>query len=128
MASKDRNNLKSKNLFDSFKHAFEGLVYGFISTKNLWIDLFVAIIVIIFGFAFDIELIEWTLLFICFGFVMALELINTAIEEAVNLAMPNIHPVAKVSKDVAAGAVLFAALVSVIVGVLIFLPKIIGLF
>ena len=59
---------------------------------------------------------------------MSLELVNTAIEEVVNLASPSINPVAKISKDVAAGAVLLSALFSVVVGIIIFLPKFISLF
>ena len=127
MASKGSKKYKSKNLFDSFHHAFDGLVYGFKTTKNLRVDLFVTLIVIICGFIFKVSLIEWAFLTICFGLVMSLELINTAIEEAVNLAMPNLHPIAKISKDVAAGAVLLAALLSAVVGFLIFIPKFIDL-
>ena len=127
MALKGNKKYKSKNLFDSFHHAFDGLVYGFRTTKNLRVDLFVTVIVIICGFVFKVSLIEWALLTVCFGLVMALELMNTAIEEAVNLAMPNLHPVAKISKDVAAGAVMFAAILSTVVGFLIFIPKLIDL-
>lgn len=121
-------NFKSKNIFDSFNHAFQGMVYGFKTTKNLWVDLIAAIITVIMGFVFKITTTEWLSIIICIGLVMALELANTAIEEAVNLAMPKIHPVAKISKDVAAGAVLFSALISVAVGCVIFIPKIIELF
>lgn len=128
MASKDRKKYKSKNLIESFKYAGEGLIFGFKNTKNLKIDLLVAIIVTVFGFIFKLSYVEWAIILFCFGLVMSLELVNTAIEEAVNLAMPNIHPVAKISKDVAASAVLLAALVSAIIGIVIFLPKIINLF
>ena len=121
-------NFKSKNIFDSFNDAFQGMVYGFKTTKNLWVDLIAAIITVIMGFVFKITTTEWLSVIICIGLVMALELANTAIEEAVNLAMPKIHPVAKISKDVAAGAVLFSALISVAVGCVIFIPKIIELF
>ena len=60
--------------------------------------------------------------------VISLELMNTAVEETVNLAMPNIHPVAKIAKDMAASAVLVAAIAAFIAGIIIFLPKVIGLF
>ena len=128
MASKDRRKYKSKNLFDSFRHAFNGLIFGIKDTRNLKVDIFVALIVIIFGFVFKITLIEWTIIILCISMVISLELINSAIEEAVNLAMPNIHPIAKISKDVAAGAVLFSAIASAVIGIIIFLPKIIDLF
>ena len=127
MASKGKN-LKSKNVFQSFKYAFSGLKYGFINTKNLHIDLLFILAVIICGFVFNICLIEWTILILCISLVVSLELINTAIEEVVNLASPDVHPLAKASKDVAAGAVLFSAIMTAIVGIIIFLPKFIDLF
>lgn len=127
MASKGKN-LKSKNVFYSFKYAFSGLKYGFINTKNLHIDLFFILAVIICGFLFKICYIEWIVLILCISLVVSLELVNTAIEEVVNLASPDIHPLAKASKDVAAGAVLFSALMTAIVGIIIFLPKFIDLF
>ena len=120
--------LKSKNIFQSFKYAFSGLKYGFINTKNLHVDLLFIVAVIICGLIFKICLIEWIVIILCFGLVVSLELINTAIEEVVNLASPDIHPLAKASKDVAAGAVLFSAIMTSIVGIIIFLPKFIDLF
>ena len=128
MASKDKKNLKSKNFADSFKHAFNGIEYGIKNAKNLQFDLGFFVVVVIFGFVFEISLLEWIAILICSLIVMSLELMNTAIEEAVNLAMPNIHPLAKASKDLAAGSVLVAALFSVVVGLIIFIPKFIALF
>ena len=127
MASKGKS-LKSKNVFHSFKYAFSGLKYGFINTRNLHIDFIFIIAVIVCGFLFKIHFVEWAILLGCIALVVSLELMNTAIEEAVNLASPDIHPLAKVSKDVAAGAVLFAAIMSAIIGFVIFIPKFIDLF
>ena len=127
MASKGKN-LKSKNVFHSFKYAFSGLKYGFINTKNLHIDFFFILAVIICGFLFKVCYIEWIVLILCIGLVVYLELINTAIESVVDLASPDVHPLAKASKDVAAGAVLFSAIISAIIGIIIFLPKFIDLF
>lgn len=127
MALKGRK-YKSKNIIDSFKHAFDGLIYSFKSTKNLIIDTVIALLVIIAGFIFKVNLTEWAILLICMALVMSLEMVNTAVEEAVNLAMPNIHPIAKISKDVSAGAVLFSAIISAVIGLLIFIPKFIELF
>ncbi len=127
MASKGKN-LKSKNVFQSFKYAFSGLKYGFINTKNLHIDLLFIIAVIVCGFLFRICFIEWIAIILCISVVVSLELINTAIEEVVNLASPDVHPLAKASKDVAAGAVLFSAIMTAIVGFIIFIPKFIDLF
>ena len=115
--------LKSKNIIHSFKYAFSGLKYGFINTKNLHVDFIFMILVIIFGFLFRISYIEWAIVVLCIALVTSLELMNTAIEEAVNLASPDIHPIAKISKDVAAASVLLSAIFSAIIGIIIFLPK-----
>lgn len=65
---------------------FNGIWYGIKNSKNLYIDFIVFILVIIFGFVFEISLIEWAIVILCSGLVMSLELVNTAIEEAVNFA------------------------------------------
>ena len=124
---KDKS-MKSKNIIDSMKYAISGLKYGFINTKNLHIDLVVAFFVILFGFILKVSLFEWLILLLCITIVISLEFINTAIEEAVNLSTNDIHPLAKASKDVAAGAVLFSAIMSAIIGLIIFIPKLIDLF
>jgi len=130
MASKDKNKnkKKSRNLIDSFKYAFEGLFFGLRTIKNIRIHLLFTVIVLIGGVFFKITKIEWLICLIFIGMVISLELMNTAVEETVNLAMPNIHPVAKIAKDMAASAVLVAAIAAFIAGVIIFLPKVIGLF
>ena len=122
------NNFKSKNFFVSLKHALDGIVYGIKNCKNLRIDLVFFVLVIILSFILRISFIEWIAVIICSFVVLSLELLNTAIEEAVNLAMPNINQTAKNSKDIAAGAVLLSAFMSLIVGLIIFIPKIISLF
>jgi undecaprenol kinase/diacylglycerol kinase (ATP) len=81
-----------------------------------------AIIVTFLGFYFQIKRIEWIILVISIALVMAMEMVNTAIEAIVDLVSPNYHPLAKVAKDVAAGCVLVTAIASVIVGVLLFYP------
>ena len=83
------------------------------------------LLVIIAGVIFDLNAIEWIICVILFGLVISLELINTAIETTVDLAMPEINEKAKLAKDIAAGAVLVSAIVSVIVGLIIFIPKLI---
>jgi diacylglycerol kinase len=115
---------KTKNLFESFKYATIGIITGFKKTRNLWVDSVFFVAVIVLGFVFNVSILEWIALLLCCSLVISLELVNTAIEEAVNLASPEIHPLAKISKDVAAGAVLISALFSVVIGMLIFIPKI----
>lgn len=82
------------------------------------------ILVIIAGFYYQISKFEWIVCIILFGMVISLELINTAIENTVDLAMPEKHPQAKIAKDVAAAAVLVGAIVAAIIGFIIFIPKI----
>lgn len=82
-----------------------------------------AVLVVIAGFATGLSYSEWLIITIMIALVIGAEMINTAIECTVNLASPELHPLAKKAKDVAAGAVLVFAIASVIIGLLIFLPK-----
>ena len=118
---------KRKKLRNSFKYAFEGVHRELKEEQNLKIHILIMILVIIAGFILKLSPMEWIICIILFGFVIALELINTAIELTVDLAMPEINPKAKAAKDIAAAAVLISATCSVIIGVIIFLPKIINL-
>lgn len=94
------------------------------SEKNMQIHLFIALMVVIFGWVFDISALEWIACFICIGLVFGAELFNTSIENVVDLISPDLHPLAGKAKDMAAGAVLIAAFFSVIVGLIIFVPKV----
>ncbi len=85
------------------------------------------LLVIFLGFIFKISVTEWLICILLFGFVITLELMNTAIEKTIDICMPNINPQAKLAKDTSAGAVLVVAIVSLIAGVIIFVPKIIEL-
>ena len=86
-----------------------------------------AILVIALGIYLKVSTFEACLLVIVIGLVIAFEIINTAIEYTIDMTMPNIHPVAKMAKDAASGAVLIMAITSIIVGLIIFLPRIIYL-
>jgi diacylglycerol kinase (ATP) len=87
----------------------------------------IAAIVTIFGIIFKVSLVEWAILFLTMGLVIACELINTAIEATVDLVTEDYHPLAKVAKDTSAAAVFIFAIVAVLVGMIIFLPKIISI-
>ena len=115
---------KSKNLLQSFGYAFEGLGYALRTVNNLRIHLLFTVVVILGGMFFKISRMEYLVCLIFIALVISLELVNTAIEEAVDLSSPEINPIAKRSKDVAAGAVLFSAVIAFIVGCVIFIPKI----
>lgn len=111
----------------SFTYPIKGLKYAYRNEQNLAVDVAMALIVIIFGFLFRIEKYEWAILVLTIGLVIAFELINTAIEAVVDLVTEEYHPLAKVAKDTSAAAVFIFAIVSVIIGFIIFLPKIINL-
>jgi len=111
-----------------FQDAFRGLYVFWKTTKKLRFHLFVPLIVILFGFYFKIQDIEWIMLVFSFGFVLVTEALNTAIEIDIDLTSPEYHPFARDTKDVAAAAVLLSSFTAVIIGLIIFLPKTLSLF
>lgn len=115
---------KEKKLMNSFKYAFEGIFTALKTERNIKIHIIIMILVIIFGIILKINKIEWIICIILFGFVISLELINTSIENTVDLITIEKNQKAKIAKDVAAGAVLIAAIISAIIGLIIFVPKI----
>ena len=119
---------KNKNVFDSFKHAFNGIKSAFTTEYHMVIHSYFAIAVIISGVLFQISYIEWLICFLLIGLVFVLELVNTAIESIVNMITTEYNFYAKVAKDTAAGAVLVMSIVSAIIGLIIFVPKLLELF
>ena len=93
-------------------------------TRDLLISLVAIFAVIIAGFYFNVSNIEWVALVLCIGFVIVSEVLNTAIEIDIDLTSPEYHPYARDTKDVAAAAVSIAVFFSIIVALIIFLPKI----
>lgn len=120
--------IKFSRLANSFKYAFQGVMYVLKTQPNMKIHFTIALIAIILGFLFKIREAEWLALVLVIGFVIILEFINTAIETLVDLYTADFSFLAKVSKDVGAATVFVMAVISVVVGIIIFLPKIIGLF
>jgi len=112
-----------KKRIKSFGYAGRGIRVVFRSEPNMRIHIVVGLLVLICGFIFKISIIEWILCLLCFGLVLGTEMINTAIENVVDLVSPNHHILAGKAKDIAAGAVLICAIISVIIGLLIFVPK-----
>lgn len=106
----------------AFGHAFHGWAFVLRTQQNAWIHSFIAIAVIIVGLWLGLPVRDWAVLILTIAMVFTAEFINTAIEAVVDLAMPLHHPLAKVGKDVGAGAVLIAALAAIIVGLLILGP------
>lgn len=116
-----------KKFINSFKYAFTGIISSFKSERNMKVHVSIMTLVIICGILLKIEIWEWTTCLICFGIVISAELFNTAIETIVDMVCPNKDNMAKKAKDISAGAVLMNAIMSLIIGILIFLPKIINL-
>jgi diacylglycerol kinase (ATP) len=107
---------------NSFGHAFRGWAYVLRTQHNAWIHSVVATLVIAVGLWVGVPARDWAVLVLAIAMVFTAEFINTAIEAVVDLASPVHHPLAKVGKDVGAGAVLVAALAAALIGLLILGP------
>ena len=118
---------KSKNVISSFKYAFQGMFSALKTERNLKKHVTIMMLVIIAGIVLKISKIEWIICIILFGLVIGGEMLNSAIETVVDIAMPDINSKAKFAKDAAAGAVLVFAIASAIIGFMIFGPKLIAL-
>lgn len=117
-----------KKRIDSFKYAFRGIAEGFRGQVNIKIHLAAAIIAIAMAFFFELRTGRFCIILLCCGAVISLELINTAIEKLCDLIEPNKNDKIKNIKDISAAAVLVTAIFSLIIGVIIFAPKIIEMF
>ncbi|MGM9943828.1 MAG: diacylglycerol kinase [Lysinibacillus sp.] len=111
-----------RKFIKSFGYAIQGIVTA-MSEQNLRFHLLSTVAVVIAGLLTGLSIIEWIIIILVITLVMGAELFNTAIERVVDLASPEYHPLAKQAKDIAAAAVLVFAACSVIIGLLVFLPK-----
>ena len=111
---------RSPSLFDSFNYAAEGVIHALRTQRNLWIHFTLAAAVLVAAVAFGVSRLELMVLLLAITFVLVAELVNTAIEAAVDVASTSFDPMAKLAKDIAAGAVLIATLNAVAVGYLVF--------
>lgn len=119
---------KNRTFPRSVKHALRGILYTFINERNFRFELMVAALVVTAGIVFNISRLEWALLSINIFFVLALELKNTSTELTTDIATSSeYHYGAKGSKDASSGAVLLAALSSIVTGLLIFGPRLVTL-
>lgn len=106
----------------SFLFAFQGIKWAF-EERNFKIHLAISFVVIIAGFVFHVSSLEWIAILFCITAVMAMEIINTAIEKTIDLLHPDKHPEAGKIKDLSAAAALITAIASVVIGGIIFIPK-----
>ncbi|NDP22374.1 MAG: diacylglycerol kinase family protein [Paludibacter sp.] len=112
-----------KKRIRSFGYAGKGIRMVFSTEPNMRIHILIAILVTFFGVILSISITEWMLCILCFGLVISAEMINTAFENIVDLVSPEKNEIAGKVKDIAAGAVLVCAIISAIVGLIIFIPK-----
>jgi diacylglycerol kinase len=114
--------MRSRNLADSFRHAFAGLWYTLRTQRNARIHLAIAAGVVALALWLGLSYAQWAVLALTIGFVLVSELLNTVAETLVDLVCPEYHPQAKIVKDVTAGAVLLGAILAVVVGLLVLGP------
>ncbi len=118
---------KMKKIRNSFKYAIEGIWTSFKTERNMKIHIFIMILAIIAGIILKINKSEWIICIILFAIVIGSELFNTSIETIVDMVMPEKNEKAKIAKDVSAGAVLVVAIGAAIIGLVIFVPRILNI-
>jgi len=126
-----RDELKKKGFkrfLMSWKNSFDGLAYAYKNEQSMLIHAVCTIFTIVFGIIFHIKLSEWAIMFIALGFILGMELINTAIEAVVDLVTLEIHPLAKIAKDCGSAATLSATLVAIVISLFFFGPYFIEFF
>ncbi|HZJ82792.1 MAG TPA: diacylglycerol kinase [Clostridia bacterium] len=116
--------LTERNLLDSFNDAIEGLIQSFRSERNMKIHFIIAFFVLCGALFYELSKVETVLLFMAIVFVIVMEMINTSIETIIDMIQEDYHPLAKIAKNVAAGAVLVAAINAVAIGYILFYDKI----
>lgn len=114
---------RAGSFWQSLAYALAGVRHAFRSQRNFRIHIAIAVAVVTAGFVLRISRTEWAVVVTLIALVIGLELLNTAIEGLVDLVSPASHPLAKIAKDTAAGAILVVAAGSAIVGLIIFLPR-----
>lgn len=115
-------------VIEAMRYAFDGVAYAIRSQRNLRIELVFAIIALALCALLGVTRVELFIVLVLIGAVLSAEMLNTALEAIVDLASPERHPLAKAAKDSAAGAVLILAATSVIVGAMMFWPRIVERF
>jgi diacylglycerol kinase (ATP) len=111
---------RAPSLIQSFNYAFEGIIHVLRTQRNMRIHFGIALIVLIAGLAVDVSRLELIALLLAIAFVLIAEMINTALEAAIDVATTSFDPMAKLAKDIAAGAVLIATVNAIAIGYLVF--------
>jgi len=121
LAGRDRGFLLGR--WFSLRAALAGALHTLRSQPNAWIEMTAVLVITVAGWWFAVSRWEWVALILIFSLILALEAVNTAIEAVVDLVTAEYHPLAKVAKDAAAGALVFAVLGSMVIAAIIFGPK-----
>ena len=111
----------------SFRYAIKGIILFFKTQHNAWIHVVATVVSVSLGFYLKLNTTEWCFIVGVISAVIVAEMLNTAIEYLTDLVSPDFHPLAGKVKDVAAGAVFIASVAAVVIGTIIFLPKIMAL-
>lgn len=112
-----------KRVGKKFTNALKGAVVILKEENSLWVHLFATIIVVIFGFIFQVDLVDWALISFAIGLVIGFEILNTAIEHLVDIVSFEYSVKAKKVKDIAALATLFVTFIAIIIGLIVFVPE-----
>ena len=123
----EHKKMSFERFINSIIYSVEGLVYAYKNEQSLWLHGVGSIAIIILGIIFQVSFIEWAILLIASVVVLAIELLNTAIEAAVDLVTKEIHPLAKIAKDCASAAGGVAGVMLLIISLFIFIPHFIEL-
>ena len=119
----DKQPFSIKKRIKSFGYAIRGIKVLITTQHNAWIHLLATIVVIIVGIILKISKGDWFMLTVAISLVWIMEALNTAIEFMIDMVQPDYHHLAEKAKDVAAAAVLIAAIAAIVIGVIVFLPK-----
>lgn len=111
----------------TFLCAGRGIIYALTTQRNMRVHCVVACLAVLLGIVFRVELVEWLVIVVMIAMVIALEIANTALEALVDLVSPGYSELARIAKDCAAGAVFVCAITALIVGIIVFAPRILSL-
>lgn len=120
-----RDEIKKKGImrfFRSIKFSIDGLFYAYRYEQSMWIHAIATVITVALGIFFRIKLSEWAIVFIALGIILGMELVNTAIEAAVDLTTMEQNPLAKIAKDCGSAASFVLSLVAIVICLFVFGP------
>ncbi|KAF0207396.1 MAG: diacylglycerol [Actinobacteria bacterium] len=115
--------MRTRSIVWSFNHAIDGIVYALRTQRNMRIHVVAAMLVLVAALFFRVSRIEFLMLMLTIAFVIGTELVNTAVEATIDVATQTFDPIAKIGKDVAAGAVLVSSVCAVVVGYVVFFGR-----